>query len=126
MLSFESGSAPYLQYTYVRIQSILNKAKIKPKNKSFKSLKEKDEILLLKNLAKFEEVVIQASKEYKPNLVANYLVSLASDFHRFYEHVPIIKSEKKIQAQRLGLILAVAQVIKNGLNLLGIEVVDKM
>ncbi|MCG2686569.1 arginine--tRNA ligase, partial [Candidatus Parcubacteria bacterium] len=126
MLSFESGSAPYLQYTYVRIQSILNKTELKLENKNFQDLKEKDEILLLKNLTKFEEIIIQASEEYKPNIIANYLVNLASDFHRFYERVPIIKSEKEIQAQRLGLILAVAQVIKNGLKLLGIEVVDKM
>ena len=126
MLSFESGSAPYLQYTYVRIQGILNKTEFKPQNKGLINLKEKNEILLLKNLTKFEEIIMQSSREYKPNLIANYLVNLASDFHRFYEHVPIIKSEKEIQEERLGLILAVAQVIKNGLKLLGIEVVDKM
>jgi len=126
MLSFESGSAPYLQYTFVRIQSILNKTKLKPENKNFRNLKKEEEILILKNLAKFEEIIIQSSKEYKPNIIANYLVNLASDFHCFYEQVPILKSEKEIQTERLGLILAVAQVIKNGLCLLGIQVVDKM
>ncbi|MFH1456773.1 MAG: arginine--tRNA ligase [Patescibacteria group bacterium] len=126
MLSFESGSAPYLHYTYVRIQSILDKAKIKLEKNNFKNLKEKQEILLLKNLSKFEEIITQSAEEYKPNIIANYLTNLASDFHRFYEQVPILKSEEKIQTEKLGLILAVAQVIKNGLDLLGIEVVDKM
>ncbi len=126
MLSFESGSAPYLQYTYVRIQSILKKSDFKPKRKNFKHLKERSEILLLRILNKFGEIVVQSAKEYKPNIIANYLEELAGNFHRYYEKVPIIKSEKEIQIERLALILAVAQTIKNGLDLLGIEVTEKM
>jgi arginyl-tRNA synthetase len=130
MLSFESGSAPYLQYTYVRIKSILAKAKdkrleIRDKNIN-KSLTELEEINLMRQLTKFKEVLVEAGETYRPNLLANYLDSLAVGFHAYYEHVPILKAEEKVSGARLSLISAVAVVIENGLKILGIETMEKM
>ncbi len=129
MLSFESGSAPYLQYTYVRIKSILKKArdmKYKIKDKNINKLRESEEINLMRQLVKFREVLVETAETYRPNLLANYLDNLAVSFHTYYEKVPILKAEEKTRGARLALISAVAVVIENGLKILGIEVTEKM
>ena len=127
MLNFESGSAPYLQYTYVRVKSIFKKSKDqKIKRSNYKLLKEQAEIKLMKDLINFPEAVRAAAEEYKPNIVALHLDKLAADFHSYYEQVPILKADEKIRRARLDLIRAVAQVIKIGLELLGVKTPEKM
>jgi arginyl-tRNA synthetase len=150
MLSFESGSAPYLQYTFVRIRSILNKAfshchhddqrqqsweearldsTIKTRQGSRSNLDlltKSEEINLMRQLAKFKEILVEAGETYRPNLLANYLDALAVNFHAYYEHIPILKAEEKVSEARLTLISAVAVVIENGLKILGIEVMERM
>ncbi len=128
MLALESGSAPYLQYTCVRINSILNKAdKINNiKNINFKKLNNPLEINLIKTLIKFPEIVLAATDEYKPNLLANYLEKTAAQFHAFYEQIPILKVPEEMRLARLILIQAAKQIMENGLNLLGIDIPEKM
>lgn len=130
MLSFESGSAPYLQYTYVRIKSILKKAKDAKYELKYKNinqlLSEPQEINLMRQLTKFKEILAEAAETYRPNLLANYLDNLAVSFHSYYEKIPILKTEEKIRTARLNLISTVAIVIENGLKILGIEVVEKI
>lgn len=137
MLNFESGSAPYLQYTYVRIQSIFKKIKkVNPGNKKrggkksaltdCQILAKPTETKLIKALLKFPEAIASAAEEYKPNIVASYLTELAVSFHSFYEQTPVLSADSKTQLARLKLITAVAQVMKTGLSLLGIETPDKM
>lgn len=126
MLSFESGSSPYLQYTYVRIKSIFNKAKTIDDQVDLNLLKEKAELKLIKDMLKFPEMIRAAAGEYKPNLLANYLEDLAHNFHSFYEQVPVIQAEEKVRRARLKLLQAVGQVMKSGLGLLGIECPEKM
>ncbi len=128
MLALESGSAPYLQYTCVRINSILNKTtKINNiKNISFKKLDNPLEIKLIKTLIKFPEIILIATDEYKPNLLANYLEKIATQFHTFYEQIPILKAEKEVRLARLTLIQATKQIMINGLSLLGINIPEKM
>lgn len=130
MLNFESGSAPYLQYTYVRIQSIFKKTRKRKSTKSTKInyglLVEPTELKLIKNILKFPEMVEAAANEYKPNIVALYLNELAADFHSFYEQTPVLAAEDAGRQARLELIRAVAQVMKTGLRLLGIETPEKM
>jgi len=125
MLSFEGNSGPYLQYSYVRLRSILRKA---GKFSVFKPefLKEKEELEILKELIKFPEIVEEAAEKFQINLLANYLYNLASLINSFYEKFPILKAEKDIKLARLALIKAVTIVLKNGLNLLGINTLEKM
>ena len=129
MLSLEGDSAPYLQYIYTRIQGIKRKVKSqksKVKSQDFKLLNTKEEINLLRKLYIFPEVVERCAEDFMPHHIANFLFSLAQDFNIFYDRIPVLKAEVKLRRARLMLIEVVAQVIKNGLNLLGIEVLCRM
>lgn len=129
MLSFESGSAVYLQYTYVRINSILKKL-----DKKFKSIntnkilfKENIEFNLAKKLMFFPLIIKEAQKLDSPHLISDYLEKLAQIFNKFYDQVSIIKTEEKnLLRSRIALIKAVSIVIKNGLEILNIKVPEKM
>jgi len=125
MLSFEGNSGPYLQYSYVRLRSILRKAK---NLKDFKPnlLKEKEEIEILKELVKFPEVIQEAGEKFQMNLLANYLYNLAGLINAFYEKFPVLKAETGYREARLALIKAATIVLRSGLNLLGMEVLEKM
>lgn len=125
-LSFEGETSPYIQYAYARISSILEKNK-KPNPKAdLKLLNEKEEIWLVKALSDFPETVARAAHELRPQLIASYLYSLAQKFNEYYHMHQILKADKRIRDARILLISAVRQVIKNGLHLLGIGVLEKM
>lgn len=123
MLNLQGNSAPYLQYTYTRGKSILNKSKAKPK---ISQIKNRKELNLVRELIIFPEIVEKAGKNYSPNLICNYLFKLAQTFNNFYESVPVLKANLEAQESRLALVKATTQVIENGLKLLGIEVPEKM
>lgn len=125
ILNLEGNSGPYLQYAYIRAKSIIEKSGEKIKFKKGK-LKEEKEIQLLRKLQKFPDVVEKAAENYSPNLICNYLFELSKIFNSFYELVPVLKAEDDLKKMRLALIEATAQVIKNGLNLLGISAPSKM
>lgn len=127
MLDFRGNSAPYLQYTYARIKSILRKAKIS-ENFRFDSglLKDEKELAVLRQLAFFDEIIERAGEECMPNIIADYIYKLANNFNAFYENAPVLSAEKNLRMARLGLISGVAIVIKNGLKLLGIETLERM
>lgn len=133
VLNLQGNSAPYIQYGYVRAQSILKKAKTHAYQqagkgtspKSYSNLNEREGSLVML-LAKFPEIIKNAQKINEPHLIANYLNTLVQVFNRFYESDPIIKAEKDVRIFRLELISAVSQTIKNGLELLGIQVPKKM
>lgn len=126
-LSFEGESCPYIQYAYARISSILKKNKSKINLKiDFSLLKEKEESELAKILSLFPETVLKATNELKPHLIANYFYLLAQKFNEYYHKHKVLKAEATTKDARLLLISALRQVIKNGLNLLGIDVLDKM
>jgi len=130
-ISFEGNSGPYLQYTYARIHSLLNQSKVDLLKldpsvliKQFTSL---EELTLLKWLVKYPVIVESAANNYSPHLVANYLFELAQRFNSFYKlhsinsaPTPELISSRRLIAEKTALVL------KLGLNLLGIEVVDKM
>ncbi len=128
-VSFEGDSGPYLQYTYARIQSIFRKAGVKKlsfQGNLVSHLTEPTEHQLVLELAKFPEVLQKAAEKYDPSLAAKYLFDLAQLFNDYYHAVPILKAEEDIKLARLALIASVAQVLKNGLNILGIDTVDRM
>ncbi|MCX7778678.1 MAG: arginine--tRNA ligase [Patescibacteria group bacterium] len=128
-ISFEGATGPYLQYAYARIQSILEKSDWREENLAtidYSFLKEKEEKEILKFLFNFPEVLEKSAFYYNPSFLANYLLQLAQAFNTFYHRYQVLTAEKDIREARLVLIKAVAQVLKNGLSILGIEVLERM
>ena len=125
-LSFEGETSPYIQYAYARISSILKKNKIINAKADLSLLKEKEEAELIRLLSEFPNTAEKATKELRPHLVATYLYSLAQKFNEYYHQHQILKADSKTRDARILLISSVRQVIKNGLNLLGIDVLEKM
>ncbi|MDD4995926.1 MAG: arginine--tRNA ligase [Patescibacteria group bacterium] len=126
-ISFEGDSGPYLQYTYARIQSILEKAEQKEMTKiDYAVLGNQEEIEILKLLFIFPEIIKKSTDDYNPSHLAQYLLKLGQKFNEFYHQHQVLKVNKKLKNARLVLIQNVAEVIKKGLNLMGIEVLKKM
>jgi len=122
-ISLEGNSGPYLQYTVARINSILAKSVgKKPDNPTEKI--EDEELLLLRSLSRFSEIIGAAAKNYSPNLLCTYLYDLAQKFNTFYNKYRILDSDNP--EFKLKLTLGVGQVLKNGLNLLGIRAPERM
>ncbi len=126
-ISLQGNSGSYLQYSYVRANSVLTKSKENFKKIENLELKEKQEISLARILTMFPEFVKEAGRRYAPNLIANYLFKLAQNFNNFYESLPILKAENEnIKKTRLALVFVFSQVLKDGLSLLGILTPEKM
>ncbi len=129
MLSFEGNTAPYLQYAYTRIQSIFRRSGIDKTslNGPIAITTSQEQALSLK-LLQFAEAVEQVTREALPHVLCTYLYDLASLFMSFYEACPILKSDipEDVRNSRLQLCKASAAVVKQGLELLGIEVMEKM
>ena len=123
MLSFTGNSAPYLQYTYARLRSVLKKGKVGKFDA--KLLSDAERYIILK-LSQFPEAVKRGAESNLPNHLADYLYDLAQLANNYYEVNPILQSEPKVRAVRLNLIKAVAETLKNGLNLLGIQTLERM
>lgn len=124
MLRFEGETGPYVQYTYVRTNSILIKAGFKEnmlEHACFNLLKEKTEIELIKKLLKSKEVVVLAGTENEPSIITKYVTELASLFSKYYNEYQIICADSKLQNARLALVYATNIIIKECLNLLGIK-----
>jgi arginyl-tRNA synthetase len=127
-LSFEGDSGPYLQYSLVRINSILRKyGKALPPTINWQVFSENTELDLAKELANFPGVVKIALVELSPHVIANYVYGLAKKFSTFYHDCPVLQADnEELTAARIALITCVQQVIRNCFTLLGIEPVDEM
>lgn len=127
-VNFEGDSGPYLQYTYARAISVLRKAKVESlglKNMTDLMLND-EERYILRYLYRFPKVVSDAGEQYAPNLVCHYLYELAQRYNSFYSKHGILKAKGNKRDLRIALTASVAQVLKNGLDLLGIETPEKM
>ena len=126
-ISFEGETGPYLQYTYARINSIIAKYGGEVGNKVDSTLlKEKEELELIKILSNFEEMVKSVGSNYKIHVLTRYLLDLSQAFNNFYHNYPVLKAEEDLMKARILLISCVKQIIKNGLNMLGIKVLERM
>ena len=127
-ISFEGNSGPYLQYTYARAKSILRQVKGSNSPDLIKERKFNDEELaLLRTLYKFPEVVSDASRNLSPNLLCLFLFDLAQKYNLFYKKHRVVDAQNpEVRSSRLAITSAVAQIIKNGLYLLGIDTLEKM
>jgi arginyl-tRNA synthetase len=146
MLSLQGNTAPYLQNAYVRIRSIFRKAgesavatplrgveqQVQQQEMDRRpvptalTLTNSAEINLAKRVCQFAEVVPQVLNDFRPNILANYLFEVANSFHAFYEACPVLKSEEPARSSRLALCELTARVLHRGLDLLGIQVPEKM
>ena len=129
MLSFNGNTAPYLQNAYVRIKSIFRK-----ENSDFSNARDNSIIItnneekkLCLKISEFSEVIKSIEEKLTPHILCNYLYELASLFHHFYETCPIGKcDEQRVKSSRLSVCVLTADSLKKGLDLLGINVIDKM
>ena len=141
MLSLQGNTAPYLQNAYVRIRSIFRKARESPVATPLwgvegetghrpvatsLTLTDPVELNLAKRLCQFAEIVPQVLNDFRLNILTNYLFEVANSFHTFYEACPVLKSEEPARSSRLALCDLTARVLKQGLDLLGIKVPEKM
>ncbi|MBZ1356440.1 MAG: arginine--tRNA ligase [Candidatus Nealsonbacteria bacterium] len=128
ILNLKGNSGPYLQYTFARCKGVLRKLEEESlvKDISLVDINE-DEKNILRLIRLFPMIVEEAGKEFSPNIICNFLFDLSQKYNLFYNRHPIIKAQgdekKKL---RIVITTAVAQVINNGLNLLGIEAPEKM
>ncbi|AVQ20958.1 arginine--tRNA ligase [Fusobacterium necrophorum subsp. funduliforme] len=129
ILSFEGNTAPYLQYSYARVQSILDKAKNLGKEATedvVLVLQDKYERSLANYMTIFPSSVLKAAETCKPNLIADYLYDLSKKLNSFYNNCPILNQEEEILKSRAYLAKQAGEVIKQGLSLLGIQTLDRM
>ena len=132
MLALNGNTAPYLQYAYARIRSIFRKAGTDPVTAAAPDLSAPfspttpEEIALAKHLLNFGLVLEAVAEEYRPNFLCNYLYELAGFFARFYEQCPVLKAEPRERTLRLALCDLTGRVLRQGLEVLGIETLEQM
>ena len=128
ILNFLGETGPYIQYTYVRTKSVIEKSGIMPNAKDvcIDILKDEYSLNIIKLLYNFENVLIQVTEKNEPSILARFLLDLAKAYSSFYNENKIICDDKNIQNARVFLTLATGKVLKQGANLLGIEMPDKM
>lgn len=127
MFAMDGNSSPYIQYTVARCNSVIAKQKTensKPKSSELSVQFSSEELSVLRKLSQFQEVILTAQKSYSPNILCNYLYELASKFNTLYNAEKIIGGEN--EEFKLLLTKATAQVLKNGLKILGIEAPERM
>ncbi|APB32974.1 arginyl-tRNA synthetase [Gloeomargarita lithophora Alchichica-D10] len=127
MLALQGNTAPYLLYAYVRVQGIARKGEINFAEfvPEFVLLTE-TELTLAKHLMQFPDVVEQMGNDLLPNRLGNYLFELSQKFNQFYDQCPILAAPDPERTSRLGLAHLTAKVLRLGLSLLGIPVVERM
>jgi arginyl-tRNA synthetase len=132
MLALQGNTAPYLQYAYTRIKSIFRKGNVAPASRlpgtggTLVLLSAPEEIALAKHLLNFGLTLEAVAEEYRPNFLCNFLYELAGKFTSFYENCPVLKADDATRASRLALCDLTALVLKQGLDVLGIETVEQM
>lgn len=128
ILNFQGETGPYIQYTYVRTKSVLEKAGYLPKLEEIDITKLMDEYSqnIVKLIYSFEDVLIQVTNKEEPSILSRYLIDLAKAYSAFYNQNKIIGEDKKTQDVRIYLTYSTGKVLKIGANLLGIEMPDKM
>jgi arginyl-tRNA synthetase len=119
----------YIQYAHARIFAVLDQAKFKSSNISeclIELLSSNHESQLMKKISEFPDIVFLSGEEKSPHYIATYLKELAGDFHSYYNDSKFLVDDVNLQSARLSLVFAVKQVIKNGLELLGLSAPEKM
>lgn len=125
MVSFEGETGPYVQYAHARIQSILRKAEFTVDVNKIYSLKDAESWEIIKLIQDFPRIIVRASDNFEPSIIAKYAISLAQAFNKYYAHTRIL-DESPERDSRLALSYATATVLKEALRLLGVEAPNEM
>lgn len=127
-LNFQGETGPYIQYTYVRTQSVLEKIEEIPEISKIKldNLTDMYSQNIIKLLYDFQNVLIQVTQKEEPSILSRYLIELAKSYSTFYNENKILCEEKELQEARIYLTYATGKVLKIGSNLLGITMPNKM
>jgi arginyl-tRNA synthetase len=127
MLALQGNTAPYLLYAYTRIRSIFRKdAESVARSDVEFVLVAPEELALVRHLLNFGLALDGATEDYRPNFLCGYLYELAGHFARFYENCPVLKAEGSTRATRLALCDVTSRVLKQGLDVLGIQTTEQM
>ena len=128
ILNFQGETGPYIQYTYVRTKSVLEKVEKVPEFSTIDLNELSDEYSqnIIKLMYNFENTLVQVTKKEEPSILSRYLIDLAKAYSSFYNENKIITDKQKKQDARVYLTYAVGQVLKTGANLLGIDMPEKM
>lgn len=129
VLNFDGETGPYVQYTHARACSVLRKIGITELNNEkidYTILTDEATVGIIKELAKFTDVIKEAANKYEPSYIARYAVDIAQAFNKFYHDNPILVEDEKIRNARLGVVIAIKYIIQNVLSLLGIEAPEQM
>ena len=128
ILNFQGETGPYIQYTYVRTKSVLEKIEYMPKIEEVKvdNLLDEYSLAILKLIYSFEDVLVQVTDKNEPSILARFLIDLAKAYSSFYNENKIIVEDKDVQNARVYLTYATSEVLKQGANLLGMQMPEKM
>ncbi|MSR67175.1 MAG: arginine--tRNA ligase [Pedosphaera sp.] len=126
MLALQGNTAPYLQYAYTRVQSIFRKVEFSRADVPSLQMTAPEEQALARHLLNYGLAIEAVAGEFRPNYLCNYLYELAGHFARFYEVCPVLKAADAERDTRLVLCSLTARVLRQGLELLGIEVAEQM
>lgn len=126
VLSFEGETAPYLQYTHARCESVISKGGGRPKTFDPALLTDNEAYAVVRMLDAFRETVAEAAEKYEPSIIARYLIDLAQSYNRFYIANRVVTEDAELTAARLALTAAVSDVLKEGLKLLLTDAPDRM
>lgn len=128
MLTFEGNTAPYLQYAYTRVASVFKRVGVDESSLTLPlAMTEEREIVLATRLLQFDEALATVAREGTPHVMCSYLYDLAGMFSGFYEHCQILNAEsEEVRQSRLKLALLTAKTLKIGLDMLGIETIERM
>jgi arginyl-tRNA synthetase len=124
VMSMEGNSAPYLQYTYARAQSVLGKSQFPKNNFQINEKFDENEKELLRYFYIFAEKIVESGERYSPAVLAEYLLNLARKYNEFYAKCKIVGEPEEVR--RIFLTQVTAKIIKDGLSMLGIETLEKM
>ena len=126
-IDFNGNTGPFLQYTYARIRSVMRRAGEWDMAEGAKAQPNQKEIDLIQKVADFPSIVEEAGRSYSPALIANYCYALAKQYNQFYHDCPILREEDTtVRALRLTLSKVVARTLRVGVELLGMEMPERM
>ncbi len=126
VLNFDGETAPYIQYTVARCNSVIEKAGVTDNAPDYSGVTSGIGAELINMLSRFGDIVSDAAKKYEPSLVTRYLLGVAALYNKYYFEFKIITEDKAVQSARLMLTKATRIVLKNGLELLGIASPERM
>ena len=127
ILSFDGETGPYLQYTHVRFCSILRKASpLNLVSGGGDRLVEAEELVLLKRILRFPEVIARAARDAEPSHLSQYLLELAGEFNTYYAQHRVISDDVELSGDRLALVEALRRTLGRGLKLLCVEPLERM